>query len=91
MKLLKLFLYYSLSLPPTKIESLFNTIMGKDSPICIDVGWWSGFNKGGNIIYNVVISLHVIVEVIGNNNQVSPSHGAPIVSSIVVVSGGRIS
>ena len=34
------------------LDSLFNTVLVQDDLICDDVGWWSGFNKGGNIIDN---------------------------------------
>ena len=73
-----------------KCESLFKNFLGQDSLICDDVGWWSGFNKGDDSIYDVDIRLHNIVEVMGSDNQVYTSHGAPIDSSIIAFDGGRI-
>ena len=52
-------------------ESLFNNVLGQDGIICEDVGWWSGFNKVDDRIYDVDIGLHDIVEGMGSNNQVS--------------------
>ena len=42
-------------------ESLFNTVLGQDSFIFDEVGWWSGFKKGGNRIYDVDIGLFDIL------------------------------
>ena len=42
--------------------SLFNNVLGQDGLICYDVDWWSEFNRGGNIIYNVDMGLCDIVE-----------------------------
>ena len=88
MKLLQIFFYWSLFFTPQNIESLSNTVLGQDVLICDDVGWWIGLNKGGDVIYSVDIGLRNIVEGKGTNNQVTPAHGAPIWSSIIVVDGG---
>ena len=85
-----IFLYCSLDFLNQKLESVFNTVLGQDGIICDDVGWWSGFNNGGDRIYGVDIGLHNIVEVMETNNQVDPAHGAPIGSSVIVVDGGII-
>ena len=73
-----------------KMEYLFNTVFGQDGIICDGVGWWSGFNKGFNIIEDIDIGLWNIVEGMGTNNRVSPDHRALIGSTIIVVDGGRI-
>ena len=91
MKLLQLFSHCSLAFTPKQVESLFNNVLGQDGIICDDVGWWSGFNEGGDSIEDIAIGLGYIVEFMGTNNQVDPSHGAPIGSSIIAVDGGRIS
>ena len=71
-------------------ESLFNTVLGQDGLICDDVGWWSGFNKGGYGIGNICRCIVNIVEGMGNSNKVAPPHGATIGSYIMVVDGERI-
>ena len=71
-------------------ESLFNTLLGQGGFICDEVGWWSGFNKGFDIINVFDVGLHNIVEGMGTNNQVDPSHGGPTGSSVIVVDGERI-
>ena len=71
-------------------KSLFNTILGQYGIISDDVGWCIGFNKGGDMIYNVDIGLRVILMGVGNNNQSAPSDGSLIGSSIIVVDGGSI-
>ena len=65
--------------------------MDQDGLIFDDVGWWSGLNKGGNSIYGVGIGLHDIVEGMGDNNQVVPTHGALIGSSIIIVNDEKSS
>ena len=75
MKILQLFLYWSLDFFTKTLESLFNNALGQDDIICDDVGWWSGLNKCGDIIDNVDIGLRYIVEVMGTNNQVATAHG----------------
>ena len=50
------------------IESLFNTVLGQDSLICDDVGWWGGFKKGGNSIDDADIGFCNTMEVMGTNN-----------------------
>ena len=69
---------------------MFNTVLILYGIICDDVGWWSGFKKVGNSIYDVEIGLHRTVEGMGINNQVDPTHGYPIGSSIILVDVGRI-
>ena len=64
--------------------------MGQDGLIFDDVSWWSGFKKGGDVIYDVDIGLRSIAKVMRPKNQVNPSHGAPIVSSAIVLDGGII-
>ena len=64
--------------------------MGQDGLVFDDVGWWRGFKNGGDSIYDIYIGLCEIVEVMGINNYVSLSHGAPIGSSIIVADGGSI-
>ena len=74
MKLLQLFF----GLKPRlflSFESLFNTLLSQDGLIFDYVGWWSGFNKGSDIIYNVAIGIHNIVEGMGTKNQEAPRHG----------------
>ena len=74
-----------------KFDSLFNTVLVQDGLIFDDdVGWLSGFNKVGDSIDNIDIGLRDILEDIGTNNQVSPSHAAPIVFTVIVVDGSRI-
>ena len=73
-----------------KNESLFNTVLVRDSLIFGDVFWWSGFNKGGDILYSIYIGLRKIVEGVGTNNKVAQSHGVTIVSYIILVDGGGI-
>ena len=51
-----------------KLESLFNTVMGQDVIISDDVGWRSGFNKGGNSIGGIDIGLYNTVDGMGTNN-----------------------
>ena len=58
--------------------------------ICDYVGWWIGFKKGGNSIYDVDIGLCDIVEVMGANNKLDPSHEALIGSNTIIVDGGKI-
>ena len=62
MELLKLFSYCSLELFTKHFEFLFNTILGQDDLTCDDVGWWSGLNKGVNIIDDVDIGFCNTVE-----------------------------
>ena len=57
MELLLIFLYFSLAFFTKNLESLSNNVLGKDGLTCDDVGWWIGFNKGGNIIYDVDIGI----------------------------------
>ena len=90
MKMLQLFFTEASPFFPKNFESLFNTLLGQDSLLFDDIGWWSGFNKGGDIIYGVNVGLHGIVEGIGTNNRVAPSHGVTIGSFIILVGGGRI-
>ena len=61
MKLLQFVLYWIITFFTKNFESLFNTLLGQDGLICDDVGWWSGLNKGGDIIYNVDIGFGDIV------------------------------
>ena len=49
------------------VESIFDTVLGKDGIICDDVGWWSGFNKVSNIINNVGIGFCNTMNFIGTN------------------------
>ena len=51
-----------------KIESLFNNVMVQGGIICDDVGWWVGFNKGGNSIDDVAIGFCNTVEVMRTSN-----------------------
>ena len=67
-----IFLYCSLDFLNQKLESVFNTVLGQDGIICDDVGWWSGFNKGGNIIDAVDIEFWNTVEGMLTNNEVAP-------------------
>ena len=90
MKLLQLFSYCSLAFFTKTFESLFNTVLGQDGLIFDDVGWWSGLNKGNNIIYDVDIILPDILEGMGDKNLIDPYHRAPIGSPIILVDGGRI-
>ena len=69
---------------------MFDTVLGQYGLIFDDVGWWSGFNKGGHGIDIVDICLGDIVEGMGNKNQVTPPHGYPIGSSVIVFDGGMI-
>ena len=78
MKLLKLFLYCGLDFLTQNFESLFNNVLFQDGLICDDDVWCSGLNKGGDIIYDVGIGLHGIVEGMGSNKHVVPAHGSPI-------------
>ena len=50
-------------------ESLFNTVLGQDGLIFDDVGWWSGFNKGCDIVHGVEIGIGKIVEGVGKKNR----------------------
>ena len=90
MKLLQLFSHFGLAFLYKNFDSLFHTILGKDGLFCDDVGWCSGFNKGGDGIDGVDIVLGNIMEGMGNNKQVDPTHVVPIGSSIIVVYGGKI-
>ena len=73
-----------------KIDSPFDNLMSQDGFIYNYVGWWIGFNKGSGVIDNVGIGLGKIMEGMGTNNQVDPSHGASIVSFITAADGGGI-
>ena len=73
-----------------KFGSLFDTVLGNYGIICDGVGLWSGFNKGGSGIGDIDICLGDVIEVTGTKNQVAPSHGAPIGSSVIIFHGGRI-
>ena len=73
------------------LKSLFYNVLGKDGIIGDDVGRRSGFNKVRNDVGNSVIELDAIMEDTGTNNQVAPSHGAPIGYFIIAVEGGGIS
>ena len=90
MKLLKFVLYCSLGFFSKTFEVLFNTLLVQDGLICYDVGWLSWLKEGDDSNYEVDIGLCDIVEGMGTNNQVAPSHGVPIISSIIVVYGGGI-
>ena len=72
------------------LESLFNNVLGQYGLICDNVGWWSGFNKCGDRIYDIDMGLSEIVEFMGSNNQFVPDHGALIGSTVIVVDGGGI-
>ena len=50
------------------IDSQNNNVMGQDGLICDDVGWWIGFNEGGNSIEDVDIGFCSTVEGMGTNN-----------------------
>ena len=67
------------------------TVLDQNVLVCNDVGWWNGFKKVGDIIFKVDIGLCNILDNMGTKNQVAPSHGYPIESSIVVADDGRIS
>ena len=67
-----------------------SNLLGQDGLIWDDVGWRSGFNKSGDRIEIFDIILGDIVWGMGTNNQVTPTYGAPIGSSIIVVDGGNI-
>ena len=64
--------------------------MCQNDIVCDDVGWCSGFKKGGSIIDDVDIGLRNIMYGMGTNNNVFPYHGSMIGYSIVVVDGGSI-
>ena len=51
-----------------KFESLFNNILCQYVIICDYVGWWSGFNKGGNNSDDVDIGFCNNVVGMGTNN-----------------------
>ena len=68
MELLILFLYCSLDFFTKNLWSLFNTVLGQDGIICYDVGSWSGLNKGGNGIDDIVIGFCNTVEGMVTNN-----------------------
>ena len=68
MKLLYLFFYFSLYLLTKEHEYLFDNVLRQDGLICDDVGWWSGLEKGGNIINNVDVGFCNTVKFIGSNN-----------------------
>ena len=87
---MQLFSYCNLSIPPKTFESLFNTVLGQDGLIFDDVGWWSGFNKGCDIVHGVDIGIGKIVEGVGTKKQVAPDHGDPTGSTIIVVEGENI-
>ena len=78
-----------------KLKSLFNNSLDQDGLICDkfcwwsalifdDVGWWSGFNKVGNIIDDLCIGFLNTLEGIITNNKVAPSYVARIGSSIIL-------
>ena len=87
--MLQLFLYYSLAFFIKNLEYLLYIVLGQDGLICDDVGWWSGFNKCGNIIDDVEIGFYNTVEGMGTNNYIVTPHGSPIGSSIIIVYGAR--
>ena len=72
------------------LECLFNNLLGQDGLICDDVGWWSGFNKGGNDIDGVYIVFYNAVEGMRTNNYCVIDHGALIGYYIIATDGGRI-
>ena len=90
MKLLQLFLYCSLDFLSGDLKSLIDDILGQDGFICDDFGWWSRFNKSSNGVNDVDIGHVEIMEFVGTNNQVAPSHGASIEYFVIVVDVGSI-
>ena len=87
---MQLFLYGILKFYLQNFESMFNNVLGQDGIIYDDVSLWSEFNKCGDSIDYVDIGFGDIVEVMGTNNQVAQSHGAPIGFYMILVDGGRI-
>ena len=71
-------------------EPLFNNVLGHNSLVCNDVGWWSGFYKVGDNIYDVDIGIQKIVEGIVTKNQVDTYHRAHISSSVTIFYGESI-
>ena len=90
MELLQLFLYWSLAFFTKNLDSLFNTVLGRDGVIFDDVVWCGRFNKVGNLVDDVEIRLCNTVKAMRTNNRVVTTHGAYIGSSIIVFDGGRI-
>ena len=90
MKLLQLFSHCSLAFLSKTFESIIDTVFFSDDLIFDNIGWWSGFNKGGYGFDDVDIGIGYIMKGAGTNNQVYPHHGALIGSSIIVVGGGSI-
>ena len=58
--------------------------------ICDAIGWWIRFNKSRDGISNIYVGLGDIMEGIGIDNQVAPSHGAPSGYLIIIVDAGNI-
>ena len=68
MELLQLFSYWSVAFFTNNLEALFNTELGQDGLVCDDIGWLSGFKKGGNRIDDVDIGFWNAMEGMGTNN-----------------------
>ena len=69
---------------------MFYTVLGQYSLIYDNVGWWSGFNKGGDGVDGFEIYLGNIIEDTGTNNQVALFYGEMVGFFVIVVDGGRI-
>ena len=89
-KLLQLFSQCSLDFLSEYLKSLLDDILGQDGFIYDDFGWWSRFNKSSNGVNDVDIGHVEIMEFVGTNNQVAPSHGASIEYFVIVVDVGSI-
>ena len=48
---------------------MFITVLFQDGLICDNVGWWSGFNKYGDRIYDIDMGLSEIVEFMDPTNR----------------------
>ena len=68
MKLMQLFLYCSLALITKDPEYLFDNAFIQDVIVCDDIGWWIGFDTGGNSIDNVGLEICNTVKFIGAND-----------------------
>ena len=90
MKLLQLFSHCSLSFFSKDLNYLFDTVLGQDGLICGDVGWWIRFDKVSDVVDDVNIGIGNIMEGTDINNQDDPSHGASIISFVIVIDGGKI-
>ena len=89
-KLFQLFSHCSLEFLSEDLKSLLDDILGQDGFMCDDVSWWRRFNKISDGVNDVDVGHVEIMEFVGTNNQVAPSHGASIGYFVIVVDVGSI-